>query len=338
MDFETIMAALAGEASEEELRRLAEWRAENPANEWEYRRLARLWVVAGELDAANTSPAAPDARDLVAIATRRSMAVAQSDPTDPAADAGPRSRTLAPWWRAAIAASVVVGAGIGIVLSQFLTREQFTPEAVVTGVGQVATVTLADGTIAQLAPESRLEFTMSGSTREVDLWGRAYFAVARNPERPFRVRVPAGVVEVLGTRFDVQSRDRDLQVAVVEGTVRMAASGGEVTVQSKQIARSVDQGAPEVEQVDDIYEHVDWLGFFLVFQSTPMHDVADELRRRFGVTIEIVDDRLAERTITAWFADQTPTEMVRGICQALNARCSFESDGVVRMSEAGFGS
>jgi transmembrane sensor len=222
----------------------------------------------------------------------------------------------------------VVGFGLGRWIST-TPPEPFGLEALMTDPTEVVTVTLADQTVVRLGPESTLRFPRSDGAREVALVGRAFFTVASDPARPFRVRLPSGDIEVLGTRFDVQSRDQNLEVAVVEGQVRVQAHGARLDLEANEVARVPREGVPEVLRVEDPYEFIDWLGRFLAFESTPVGEVASEFERRFGLRIEVADE-LRGRTLTGWFADQSPDEMLGGVCTVLEARCSFE-DAVVRM-------
>jgi ferric-dicitrate binding protein FerR (iron transport regulator) len=66
-----------------------------------------------------------------------------------------------------------------------------------------------------------------------------------------------------------------------------------------------------------------WVGNFLVFQDTPLREVAKEVERRFGVPVVIRDSALAERTVTAWFADRTLEEVLRVVCAASLTRCTL---------------
>lgn len=334
IDREILVAALTGEANEEEMRRLEEWRSSDPENERRYRRVARVWRATGRL--ADAGPEAPAASRILEIAER----VAAADPGSGDADAAThRTRTSVEkrggvGWRAgAVAAAVVAGIAVGMLLPDGSGDTPFGPSALVTGQNEVATVTLEDRTVVRLAPETRLEFSRTGSGREVTLDGRAFFAVAERSDDPFRVRLAGGTVEVLGTRFDVEARGDALQVAVVEGEVRVDAEGERISVGARQIARGRGPGTLEVREVDDVYRVVDWLGRFLAFESTPVPQVAEELERRFGVRIEIADGALAARTVTGWFSDQSPEEMIAGICRVVEARCTVRG-GTVRMEVA----
>ncbi len=350
---ELIVAVLNGEATPEEIELLREWRVLRDENEAEFQRLARLWEVAGDLDQRPHRRSAPSAERVAEIVRLRSEAenieaesaagpgrakTAHSSgtarPRSPKSGAGRRGRRASFYRVAALAASLVVGLGLGTFASEWGAEEPFGPTATVTGPGQVSTTTLGDGTVVQLAPNSRLEFSRGGSVREVSLEGRAYFAVPSYDDRNFQVRLPGGEIEVLGTRFDVEGRGGEIRVAVVEGEVRMATERGEVSATARQLARSVETGPPEVEDVEDVYEVISWLGGFLAFQSTPLVEVAEELERRIGLTIEIEDSALLDRMVTGWFADQTPGEMIAGICRAVNAQCEVEDDQTVRMSRS----
>jgi ferric-dicitrate binding protein FerR (iron transport regulator) len=80
-----------------------------------------------------------------------------------------------------------------------------------------------------------------------------------------------------------------------------------------------------------MFQVIDWLGPFLAFESTPLRQVAQEFRERFGVHIEIIDDVLSDRTVTGWFSDLSVEEMVAGICAVVEAQCAIR-DGTVRMA------
>jgi len=332
IDREAIISSLMGEASVEEIQRLIRWREASAENEATYQRIARTWTASGELGPAPMAEPAPDAASIVrAAAAHAHVRPAARRRSAPERIGSALSRLLTPLfgWRPAWAAAALA------VLLGFLLLSRLAPtdpglraETFVTGVDETATVVLDDQTVVRLASSSRMTI---GGLREVSLQGRAFFAVRSDGGRPFRVSLSTGdVVEVLGTRFDVMSGEEGLQVAVAEGTVRLGSSGRSIDVSTNQVARAESGQAPEVDQVPNVYQVIDWLGAFLAFESTPMRDVAEELRVRFGLQIEIVDAELADRTVTGWFADQTPEEIMGGICRAVAASCSVEN-GVHRM-------
>lgn len=86
-------------------------------------------------------------------------------------------------------------------------------------------ITLEDGTEVWLNAESALRYPdcFGGQEREVELSGEAYFKVARENSRPFRVRIAGQVIEVHGTEFNVMSYDEDQYVytTLVEGSISL---------------------------------------------------------------------------------------------------------------------
>ena len=339
IDREAVIAVLAGEASVEEARRVIKWKAASPKNREMYARLESFWNATERVSPGPNEAPPPSPKAIIELARGRRVG------GDAAAAAKglkigrlPGRQEQTPGWTssrswlaipAGIAAALVIGLGVGIGVFGSGETAGFGPDSFVTGDGEVATVTLEDETVVRIAPNSRLVFSGDGSNREVSLFGRAYFAVSRNEERPFRVRLPGGDVEVLGTRFDVEGRGRGIQVAVVEGQVRLDAAGARLSVYANQIGRLVEGKSPALEDVEDVYRVIDWLGRFLVFESTPMTDVAAEFEGRFDMEIEIRDPELRNRTITGWFAGQSPDEMIDGICRVIDARCAIQNDAVV---------
>src|SRR5690606_26694388 len=93
---------------------------------------------------------------------------------------------------------------------------------------------LPDGTHVWLNAASTLTYAISGAVQErlVQLDGEAYFEVARDPNRPFRVASRGQVVEVLGTHFNVNSYlDEPLvRTTLVEGSVKVIGSANQQSV------------------------------------------------------------------------------------------------------------
>jgi ferric-dicitrate binding protein FerR (iron transport regulator) len=196
----------------------------------------------------------------------------------------------------------------------------------------MATVRLGDGTIVRLAPQSRLEVSAASGRgrrlREVKLEGEAFFAVAKHAGSPFTVRTRHGDALVLGTRFDVRVQKDDVRVVVVEGRVAVSSGGQEVQVGKGQMAVAAVSHQTTVSSVERPEELLDWLRHSLVFQATPLDQVAAEIRRRYQVRVDL-DSALANRTVTAWFTSQSLEEVVTIVCRVAGASCSTRDGRVV---------
>jgi ferric-dicitrate binding protein FerR (iron transport regulator) len=67
----------------------------------------------------------------------------------------------------------------------------------------------------------------------------------------------------------------------------------------------------------------------LVFRDAPLAEVADGLRRWYGLTLRVTDPALVGRTLTASFQGESVDEVVRAVTLALGARADRRGDTVV---------
>src|SRR5690606_23063359 len=103
----------------------------------------------------------------------------------------------------------------------------FNGQLIATERGERREVVLADGSVVQVDPQTRLDVRFDDRFRRVVLTqGRAVFRVARQPGRPFFVESGEAVVRAVGTAFGVERREHGrLVVTVAEGKVAVERSG-----------------------------------------------------------------------------------------------------------------
>jgi transmembrane sensor len=317
-----ILAALQDRLSAAEAARLDVWRRASPANDARFRELARVWRLADRADPLLPSTPPPT---LDALLARR-----LPSHTLPAGTPG-----LARRRRALIAAigTLAAAAALAVVVLRMpdATRRpavtRLSAAEFVTDAAEMATTRLDDGSVVRLAPMSRLRVTPVEGRREVWLDGEAYFAVARDESRPFRVHTRAGSVEVLGTRFDLRVEASELRLIVTEGAVALTAGGRRVPVGAGEMAVVAADGIPTVAPARDAQALLAWTRGFLVFQDTPLRQAARELETRYGVRVLLPDSALAARTVTAWFTHQELEQVLDALCRAVQAHCTLR-DGV----------
>ena len=318
---EWVIAALQGRASSRERRTLDDWRRSSDRREHEYRTLERLWRLTegAEAEVATRRPSAAEllrahAEPPTAVpptAVPRTAAARVVAPLLPAARTS--RRTL----RAAVgaAAAVLVAAAGWVTLGR-----QVAPAEHATGIGEMETVRLEDGSVVRLAPESRLEVP-GDRGRQVRLEGRAFFAVAHDAGRPFVVETSAGRIRVLGTRFTLDAAGDTLRIAVVEGRVAVDAAGAVRELGAGEASIVVRGAPPAPPRVSDVHVAAAWLGSTIILQETPLRDAAREVERVHGLTLRIADSALAGRTVTAVFRSDDADEVLATLCRAVQARC-----------------
>jgi transmembrane sensor len=123
----------------------------------------------------------------------------------------PRRRAVA--W--SMAAMLFVATGLAAILLM-----QSRGRTIQTDRGERREVALADGSVIQVDPETRLRVKYEDHTRRVFLErGRAFFHVAKNAERPFLVEANNTMVRAVGTAFAVERQRESIVVTVAEGKV-----------------------------------------------------------------------------------------------------------------------
>ena len=89
--------------------------------------------------------------------------------------------------------------------------------------GNQSKLILSDNTVVWLNAGSRLVYPtfFSGKTREVLLFGEAFFEVSKNADKPFIVKTSDIEIKVLGTQFNVSAyaEDKVIQTVLKEGSV-----------------------------------------------------------------------------------------------------------------------
>lgn len=129
-----------------------------------------------------------------------------------------------------------------------------------TGTGEIQSVSLPDGSVATLGPDSAIALQYEEGARQVDLLdGMSFFEVAKDPEKPFRVMAGGVTATALGTAFDVSSDAGVVTVGVDHGLVEVRASasvlyGGEKLGENDWVSfdassGDVDRGKREPGQI-----------------------------------------------------------------------------------------
>jgi len=319
---ELIGRLLKGIATADEEKQVTRWRALSSENERRFQELVELYSVLASVETPYATP--PSAQVLAQRAGPRAEL--------PMASAPPRTRR---WLTLATAAAAVLIVASGLAIRRRDPAPLRTPiEHVVTGESETTTVPLLDGTVIRLAPHSRLGITDGGRTRQVTLEGRAYFAVAKQTGRNFRVHTSAGDAVVLGTRFELITDHQNLQVIVVEGRVALERANQRVEVSAGKTARLVAGEALPPVAATQLSEVGKWVGRFLVFQSTPMREVVSTLEREYGVRIQIRDSALAGLTYTGTYSNSTFSDVFEVLCSVLDADCAVHGDSAIITARA----
>ncbi len=159
---------------------------------------------------------------------------------------------------------------------------------VITPRGGQYQLVLSDGTKVWLNSASSLKYpvTFTGNKREIELSGEAYFEVAHNQHKPFRVISNGQIVEVLGTHFNVNAYADEpaAKTTLLEGSVKVQSNGISKTIKPNEQVMLKD-GAMSIAKVD-VNEAVAWKNGFFYFKDDDIKSVMRQLARWYNVDIK----------------------------------------------------
>lgn len=171
---------------------------------------------------------------------------------------------------------------------------------IVTPRGGQYNVRLADGTRVWLNAASSLRFptAFTGGDRTVFITGEAYFEVAPDKGKPFRVQTGKATVDVLGTRFNVMAYDDEtvLATTLLQGSVRVTEGGkGTLLSPGEQAGFNKETGVTGVATADTS-EVIAWKNEEFAFNDVPIQGIMRQLSRWYDIDVRM-DGNIAPRKI-----------------------------------------
>lgn len=187
---------------------------------------------------------------------------------------------------------------------------------------QTTDVQLPDGSLVQINAGSSITYDESywNEDRVVQLDGEAFFEVEKG-ER-FSVESPQGLVEVLGTSFNVKDRKDIFSVSCFTGKVRVT-SGSEVVILSAGEGVSlVDRSLIKFEE--QVEPEKTWMQGYFLYDNAPLQEVFKEIERQFDIEINSDQVDITKR-YTGFFIKKNLTEALQAVCWPM--RLKFEIEG-----------
>lgn len=209
------------------------------------------------------------------------------------------------WW---VGASLAAAAAIAVI---FAPSSPTTPrlERIATAIAECKSITLSDGTNVELNAHTNLVFEATTTERRVRMGGgQAFFAVTKDPSRPFIVDTPLGSVRVTGTAFDVRTTTADaIAVTVTEGSVEVrlgendnqSATAPILLEAHDQLTVTAGQSSVRKLSADDLADEVAWRDGLIVVDSASLSSVLQRFAHYHGIGIsaaaEVADLKLSGR-------------------------------------------
>ncbi|MFD1770761.1 FecR family protein [Sphingobacterium suaedae] len=149
---------------------------------------------------------------------------------------------------------------------------------------------LPDGTKVWLNAASSLVFNLNMNTadRIVEITGEVYFEVSKRRQQRFIVKSTLGEIEVLGTKFNVNTYKRDKgEVGLLEGSIRLKTEKAVVNMRPSELTTISADGSLRTASRKDIQQIVMWKQGIFNFQNANAYQVADELSRWYDIQVKV---------------------------------------------------
>lgn len=182
---------------------------------------------------------------------------------------------------------------------------------------------LPDGSTVLLNEGSELSYDSSFGKeyRQVTLRGEAYFDIKKDPDHPFIVDAGKVKTRVLGTAFNINSKDNKVIVTVTRGLVEV---GDDKQIFGK--IRPDHQITVNTTKNDFVMKaikadsSISWKNQNIVLDGISMAEASEVIGRKFGVAIKIKNDDIRNCRVSAWFLHNedltTILDLVTGTRQA----------------------
>ncbi|PUZ23852.1 FecR family protein [Chitinophaga costaii] len=157
--------------------------------------------------------------------------------------------------------------------------------------GRQYQLVLPDGTQVWLNAASSLTYPVSfaGSERKVSVRGEAYFEVAQEAGRPFRVQVSDGTeIQVLGTRFNINAYpdEASMNTTLLDGAVKVVTSGASQRLLPGEQAQVPHQASYiKLEKDVDVQTVMAWKEGSFAFHNADLPTVMRQLARWYDIEV-----------------------------------------------------
>jgi transmembrane sensor len=212
------------------------------------------------------------------------------------------------------------------------SKEVVSYNTMVTPVGGTYNLTLADGTKVMLDAASSIHYpvTFTGNERKVEITGQAYFEVAHNKAKPFRVTTNGQTVEVLGTHFNINAYtdEGSTKTTLLEGSVKITNASGAVVIKPGQQS-VIAKGNTAIAVKDaDVETATAWKDGIFRFKRADLQTVMHQFSRWYNVEV-VYEGDIPQAAITGKvLRNENATHMLE-ILSKLGIRFRMEGKKIV---------
>lgn len=199
--------------------------------------------------------------------------------------------------------------------------------------GSKNTIKLSDGSVIRLNSGSKLIFPkqFASDNRTVELRGEAFFDVAKDANRPFRIKTGDVSTQVLGTSFNIRyyNFEENIEVALISGIIKINDSQGNETI-LKPMEMAVYSKEEKIikKKGFNVKLTTSWKDNIIVFEKASINQIMERLEHWYGVNIKIEFETPIIGLYSGEFKNETLDVVLNGIGYASGFKYSIDNNFV----------
>lgn len=189
-----------------------------------------------------------------------------------------------------------------------------------TQIGEEYHAILPDGSEIWLNANSELIIPANFNENYRDLKlqkGEAYFKVAKDKTKPFRVFAARTKIEALGTEFNVNyyNENKGVKAFLIEGSISVSKKDEQSVIKPNQLYEGDDlTGTSSVSEIENPEAQYAWKSGYFEYANTPLPVILEELSRWYNFSFEI-NPIYKNKTLTGKIARKQPFSEVLAILE-----------------------
>jgi len=175
---------------------------------------------------------------------------------------------------------------------------------------------LADGTNVWLNAESSIKYptVFNGTDRCVEITGEAYFEVAHNASKPFKVNSGDQIVEVLGTHFNINTYTDEptAKTTLLEGSVKLKINQQVAFLKPGQQG-VISRGSNAIIKIKtaNINEVLAWKNGYFIFNNENIEDIMKDISRWYDIDVSYQGDMRGKEFVGSVSRFKNVSEVLR---------------------------
>ncbi len=225
-----------------------------------------------------------------------------------------------------------IAAALAVIFASYIYFEN-SNTTIRTQIAEKQNFQLPDNSEVVMNSNSSIEYNKKkwNDQRELTLDGEAYFKVTKG--NTFKVNTSAGVVTVLGTQFNVYTRDEAFYISCYEGLVSVTLNDTLIKLPAGD-KLMIENGAILMHSSNIPTTIPSWTANESSFKNTKIALVLEELKRQYSIKLTAKFNGTDQR-FTGSFTHSDLNLALKSICNPLHLAYTIEEESVTIYAKEG---